>query len=744
MKRTAGSPRDLADLDDLGAAQPRNRVSQVFVGGLIVAVAVTICCAVAAPDMAGAATIPAAKVLVTTAQNSTAQVVIQASDLPGYESGGLGGELFPEDYVKCFGANPLLASAPAPFVRSEPDVGEEATTGASFTHGFLALGPELVVSSTAWMASSAAQAAAAYSVLEGAGFAGCVERELDAPAGLGETNSVALSELPAGAPVGEAHAYRATLSIYDDPAGAVIKVIGYDLTVLRVGRMVALLETDAAELAASGTPFPEAEREHLAALLAERMAAAQRSATGRGAHRDGRSGHRVARSCVVAAGGGPSLPLHTEGRWIKQCDGRKLTLESVNWSGAQTVAGLPWGLEAHSAQSIALAIRRAGFNSVRLPWTDEMLELPSRSAELASFMNVVEALAGAGLLIILDDHSTDAMPKAHGGCSCDPADGNGPWWTGYGEPYWRYGPDYGAPAAETIDEANVRKGTRDWIEDWEALLRRIPPGARSYVVGADLRNEPRDVCTAGDRLLVNGSGKLGGDCQGSLKGSLKGISWSRTQLAWQSSTKAFDWSAAAQQAGRRLTRLDPGLLIMVEGVDNSGNFTEVEGHPIEGLAGHLVYSPHEYREDTTDYHFDLFCRHRNPDRYADLRCLLGDNWGYLVIKHRSFTAPVWVGEFGTSVPALARPTAGTRWFHNFVRYLRSNGIGWSYWQLYQPGDCFSALQTTTACDLPATTTVPPLNCALYAQLSRIGLRGSCAAEASTADLAGRSAPRRRR
>ncbi len=509
-----------------GCARLRSGVSQVSVGGLIAAVAVTICCGVAAPEMVGAATIPAAQVLATTAQSPTAQVVIQASDLPGYESGGLGGEGFPEDYVKCFGENPLLASAPAPFVRTEPDVGKEATTGASFTHGFVALGPELVVSSTAWMASSATQAAAAYSVLEGAGFAGCVERELDALAGLGETNSVALSELPAGAPGGEAHAYRATLSIYDDPAGAVIKLIGYDLTVLRVGRMVALLETDAAELAASGTPFPEAEREHLAALLAERMAAAQRGATGRGSHRPGGgSGRRVERSCAVAAGGGPSLPLHTEGRWIKQCDGRRLTLESVNWSGAQTVAGLPWGLEAHSAQSIVRAIRRAGFNSVRLPWTNEMLELPSRSAELAAFMSVVEALAGAGLLIILDDHSTDAMPTAHGGCSCDPADGNGPWWTGYGKRYWRYGPHHGAPETETIDEANVREGTRRWIEDWEALLRRIPPGARPYVVGADLRNEPRDVCTAGDRLLVNGSGTLGGDCQGSFKG----ISWSRTQ-----------------------------------------------------------------------------------------------------------------------------------------------------------------------------------------------------------------------
>ncbi len=464
------------------------------------------------------------------------------------------------------------------------------------------------------------------------------------------------------------------------------------------------------------------------------------------------------RACSATPGG--SLPLHISGRWIAQCEGNMLQLTSVNWSGAQTTDLVPWGLNEENVSGIVKQIVAAGFNSVRLPWSNQMVEdpqpIPDASAieaknpqfevdgqlptPLQVFDDVVKELTDAGLLVILDDHSTDAMEpesaagglknKSDGGCTCDSEDGNGLWWAGYGSQYFSTTtrPTV-AGESETIDSANTSEGTQHWISDWETVIGGLEPAVREHVVGADLRNEPRDVCVNKEKeLLVNGEYREKNpeesfsNCQHTPYSSTRGLTWTNT-------ASGFNWSAAAARAGRALHRLDPSLLIMVEGPDNSTNFTEVTGSIsssglstplIEALQGRVVYSPHDYSWDASNYGSTASCpKTIKPENKSQLDCLLGNNWGYLITEEKPYTAPVWVGEFGTDVANPKLGETGT-WFANFIEYLKSNGMSWSYWQLFQPADDFSVLSPNGLANGLA-----PHGCLLLEKLNEIGLTTTC-------------------
>ena len=83
--------------------------------------------------------------------------------------------------------------------------------------------------------------------------------------------------------------------------------------------------------------------------------------------------------CPALAPAGPSkartaLPLATDGRWIVDSAGHRVKLASVNWYGAEEADFIPGGLNCQSVAAIAKQIRDDGFNSVRLPWSNAMLE----------------------------------------------------------------------------------------------------------------------------------------------------------------------------------------------------------------------------------------------------------------------------------------------------------------------------------------------------------------------------------
>ena len=319
----------------------------------------------------------------------------------------------------------------------------------------------------------------------------------------------------------------------------------------------------------------------------------------------------------------PALPLATSARWVVDANGKRFKLASVNWYGAEEKDFVVGGLDFADVHVLAVAIRQLGFNSVRLPFSNQLVETDPVIANARLAANpalqgktalevldaVIAALAAEGLVVILDDHVSTAD------WCCSTTDGNGLW--------------YNAAYPET-----------SWIADWRAIATRYL--AQPAVVGVDLRNE--------------------------LRASDAGTP------TWGGSDATLDWHGAAQRGGNAVLGVNPNLLVMVEGLNYSNDLTGVYSLPIVlSVDNRVVYAPH-------DYSFD----HPSGIDASDLATSLGDNWGYILAQGKAYTAPVWVGEIGTcntSASCVQSTAAQGQWWTSLAAYLTNADIDWGYWAI---------------------------------------------------------------
>lgn len=242
---------------------------------------------------------------------------------------------------------------------------------------------------------------------------------------------------------------------------------------------------------------------------------------------------------------GVSLPLKTNGRFIVDSKGIRVKIKAINWYGASDALHVPLGLDKRPLKEITQTIKTLGFNAVRLPFSNEMLRhskpIPTRlvtanpplydQKPLEIFDEVIQALTEEGLLVILNNHTTE------GQWCCSRNDGNGLW----------YHKNF------TEDE---------WLKDWLFLAQRYQ--SLPLVVGADLRNELRINKKEGIKPVWGGNG-------------------------------ANDWHRAAKRAGNALLAVNPDLLIIVEGLGLSSTLEQVYHLPLSfKIPNRLVYSIHVY------------------------------------------------------------------------------------------------------------------------------------------------------
>src|SRR3954471_19515677 len=109
--------------------------------------------------------------------------------------------------------------------------------------------------------------------------------------------------------------------------------------------------------------------------------------------------------------------LHTQGRWIVDRHGHHVKLAGVNWFGAESAEFVVGGLDKQPLAQIARTIRRGGFNSVRLPWSNQLVkENPVVAPDLLAanprlqgkralevLDAVVRELGRNGLMVVLDN-----------------------------------------------------------------------------------------------------------------------------------------------------------------------------------------------------------------------------------------------------------------------------------------------------------------------------------------------------
>jgi endoglucanase len=341
---------------------------------------------------------------------------------------------------------------------------------------------------------------------------------------------------------------------------------------------------------------------------------------------------------------------HTSGNQIFDSDGNPVRIAGINWYGFETPDEIAHGLWVQDYHTIINDIAALGYNTIRIPFSNQMVETPIVPQNLAfsnstggsinadleglnalqDLQKIVAAAGAAGLKVILDNHRSEAGESA---------EANGLWYTS-------------------------TYTSQDWVNDWVTLATMFANDPT--VIGFDLRNEPHTP--SGDTYAEGAT--------------------------WGTGNTATDIRLAYEQAGDAILAVDPGALIFCEGISEfpdssaaSGFDSTWWGGDLQGVAqfpvvlsspGHVVYSAHDYGPDL--FQQTWFNSSTTP---ASLDAVWNMFWGYIYAQD---IAPIWVGEFGTDNTAsdIESTTPGSQgqWFESLVAYLAANPwMGWTYWAL---------------------------------------------------------------
>lgn len=323
--------------------------------------------------------------------------------------------------------------------------------------------------------------------------------------------------------------------------------------------------------------------------------------------------------------------FHSSGNQIVDAQGRNVKIAGVNWFGFESANYTPHGLWARNWQSMMDQMKQLGYNTIRLPFSNQLFDAGStpngidfaKNPDLQglSGLQILDKIVGyagqIGMRIILDHHRSDAGAGA---------EGSGLWYT------------------SAYPESR-------WINDWVMLATRY--ANNPTVIGGDLHNEPHGPASWGS----------GG---------------------------ANDWRLAAERAGNAILAANPNWLIFVEGVEAyqnhyfwwGGNLMGARDFPVRlNVANHLVYSPHDYPASV--YPQSWF---NDPAYPNNLPAVWDQAWGYLF---RQNIAPVWLGEFGSKLET----NSDRQWADKLVSYLGGDldgngsndltseqlGMSWTWW-----------------------------------------------------------------
>lgn len=307
----------------------------------------------------------------------------------------------------------------------------------------------------------------------------------------------------------------------------------------------------------------------------------------------------------------------TNGNKIVDAEGRTVRITGVNWFGFETENYVVHGLWSRGYKDMMDQMKAAGYNTIRLPFSNQILEQNRQPNGIDYAQNpdlqgltsiqIMDKIIGyAGQInmkILLDRHRPTGTAQSE---------------------LW-----YTSQVSET-----------KWIDDWKTLALRYK--GNNTVIGADLHNEPHNAA------------------------------------CWGCGNTATDWRLAAEKAGNAIHSVNTDWLIIVEGVQNyngnnywwGGNLMGVKDYPIRlNTPNKVVYSTHDYPESVSGQPWF------NASNYpANLPAIWDQYWGYI---HKQNIAPVLVGEFGSKLQS----TKDSQWFDSLITYLGTgaNGINWTFW-----------------------------------------------------------------
>ncbi|MGW5196555.1 cellulase family glycosylhydrolase [Streptomyces spiralis] len=324
---------------------------------------------------------------------------------------------------------------------------------------------------------------------------------------------------------------------------------------------------------------------------------------------------------VTAAAAGAGY-WHTSGRQILDAAGNPVRIAGINWFGFETGNHVAHGLWSRDYKSMIDQMKSLGYNTIRLPYSDDILKAGT-TADSINFNGMNTDLQGLTPLQIMDKIVAYA---GHDGLKVI---------------LDRHRPDSGGQSALWYTSA-VPEST--WIADLKALATRYQ--GQDTVIGIDLHNEPHDPA------------------------------------CWGCGDQSTDWRLAAERAGNAVLSANPDLLIFVEGIQTfngvsgwwGGNLMGAGQYPVRlDVANRLVYSAHDYATSVAQQTW-----FSDPSFPANMPGIWDKYWGYLFKQN---IAPVWVGEFGTTLQS----TVDQKWLSALVSYLRptstygADSFQWTFW-----------------------------------------------------------------
>ncbi|GAA2614449.1 cellulase family glycosylhydrolase [Dactylosporangium fulvum] len=335
------------------------------------------------------------------------------------------------------------------------------------------------------------------------------------------------------------------------------------------------------------------------------------------------SGDKKVHPVEAEAGQRLQMPLRADGNKILDARGEVVTFTGVNWFGLETNTFAPHGLWSRKLDDMLDQMVGAGFNTMRLPFSNELFDDSAKVNGVDFKLNpdlegltgpqimdkVVEGATKRGMMVILDRH----RPTSQGQSNL--------WYT---------------------DKVSEER----WIGDWVKLAKQYKNNP--LVVGADLHNEPHGEATWGD-----GSEKT-------------------------------DWKAAAERAGNAILKENPNWLIIVEGIETyngngywwGGNLQGAAEHPVKlSDQSKLVYSAHDYSPKVWSQQW-----FNDPSFPDNMPALWDKQFGYLVKQN---VAPVLMGEFGGRSVA-EKDDQGNKdlegiWQRSLMAYMKEHGFSYTYW-----------------------------------------------------------------
>ncbi len=327
--------------------------------------------------------------------------------------------------------------------------------------------------------------------------------------------------------------------------------------------------------------------------------------------------------------------LTIQGNKLFDSRGEEVRLTGVNWFGFETQNKAFHGLWSRDMYSVLQQIKDLGFNAIRLPWSNEILEDGAKmnsvsinaSAQdsytgdpLNPYMEGLTPLEGLDLVvqwceendikIVLDNHSRAADAYLNENL----------WYT---------------------DEVPEEK----WIEDWVFLADRYKDYSAMAV--ADINNEPH-----------NSDGTI---------------------VTWGYGDPATDWAKAAERCAEAIWEVNPNIVICVEGIhtDKTGRHNwwggmlgDVRDYMLQvSKPEKLMLSHHEYGPEV--YKQPWFDEANFPD---NLDTTWSHRWSFV---HTEEISHLLMGEFGIKAEDAFGGISKT-WIEKLMNDFGGE-ISWTFW-----------------------------------------------------------------